>query len=200
MLLPIALVFSPPVMAQGLAPSAGPSFMIARFASRGALTFYGGYRVGPAFGFVGMVQNPRTQYREALAGVGRNVMAENGNGVTVGLAGAYASDGWYAQLYLLPALRTGPFDFNATIEFYEPLERDGARQIYTTPANGYLVLSNRLAVGATYLLSAQHGQAAGHAAGPSVRLTIPRGSLTLDLVGKVTRAHDEVRLTARSYF
>jgi hypothetical protein len=189
-----------PVAAQDSVPRAGPRFMYARYASEASLAIYAGYTVGPLFAFAGAVQNPRTEYREALLGLGASVTSIGGNGATFGLAGAYASDGWYGQLYLLPTFRLGPLLFDSTIEGYLPLEGRGVRQLCVTPAYAYLPLSPRVAIGATYLLAAQPGQALSHAGGPSLRVSVPRGSLTLDVVRRFAIAPSEWRLTAYTRF
>jgi hypothetical protein len=177
------------------AAGAGPSFINARFASQASSTIYAGYTVGRVFGFIGLVQNPRSEYREALAGVGVSVALPSGNGLAVGSAAAYASDGWYTQLYLLPALHAGRVRLEGTIEFYLPLERSGSVQASASPLYTYVVASPRWSFGATYLLGLQRGLPATQAAGPSARLTIPRGSLTLDLIRRIDGAPNEVRVT-----
>lgn len=195
----VVLSIVPPSGAQG-GPGAGPSFINVRFASRASSTFYGGYTVGRVFGFVGLVQNPRSEYREALVGVGTGLALPSGNAVTVGGAAAYASDGWYAQVYLLPGLHAGPLRVEGTLEFYLPLERSGSAQVSASPLYTFIVASPRWSFGATYLLGLQRGLPASHGAGPSVRLTIPRGSLTLDLVRGIAVAPSEVRVTLAGHY
>ena len=41
--------------------SAGPSFLIVRYASRSSQAMYSGYTTGPVFLVAGMLQNPRTE-------------------------------------------------------------------------------------------------------------------------------------------
>lgn len=204
MLVRLALVaaagVAPCWVAMGQSPApAGPSFMVIRYSSQASLTFYGGYQVGRVLGFVGFVQNPRNSYREALVGVGTTMTLGRGS-LLVGLAGADASDGWYGQLYLLPTLRTSRLELSGTIEVYQPLEAGGAYQFYTTPLNGFLVVNRDLAVGMTYLASAQAGIPDGHALGPSIRVGIPKGSLRFDLMRRVRLAPSEVRITVTTSF
>jgi len=46
-----------------------PSFVFARYATASAASLYGARGFGPVGGFVGVVQNPQTQYRELIAGI-----------------------------------------------------------------------------------------------------------------------------------
>ena len=46
-----------------------PSFVFARYATASAASLYGARGFGPVGGFVGMVQNRKTQYRELIAGM-----------------------------------------------------------------------------------------------------------------------------------
>jgi len=186
--------------AQDPGPRAGPRFIYARYASAASLALYAGYTVGPLFAFAGVVQNPRSEYREALLGLGTGLASAGGNGATVGLAGTYASDGWYGQLYVLPSLRLGRLQLEGTIEGYFPLEDRGTRQLDVTPAYAYLLLTPRVALGGTYLLAAQPGQPLSHAGGPSLRIWVPRGSLTLDVIRRFAVAPSEWRLTAYTRF
>lgn len=187
------------VIAQPAPPAMGPSFMVIRYSSAASLTFYGGYRLGPAVGFVGFVQNPRSTYREALAGLGATVSSGRQSAL-IGLAAAHASDGWYGQLYLLPDLRLGRFELSGTLEVYQPAESRGAHQFYTTPLNLFYLPGSGVAVGLTYLVSAQTGIPDGHTLGPSVRVAIPKGSIRVDLPRRVAVAPPEVRITFTTNF
>jgi hypothetical protein len=194
----LAQVGTYPVLAQRA--GSGPSFMSVRFASRSSLTFYGGYAVGPALGFVGFVQNPRSQYREAIVGVGKTVGTARGPSALIGVAAAYATDGWYTQVYVLPSVHAGRLELSGTLEFYAPLEEPGSLQFDATPAYGYLIVSPRVAFGGTYVVAVQRGQPTGHALGPSVRVAIPRGSIAIDVVRRLTVLPHELRVTVQSRF
>src|SRR2546427_12305348 len=55
----------------GVPESAGAqSFIFSRYATATSFSLYGGYGPGRGFGFVRLVQNPRTGYRESLVGAG----------------------------------------------------------------------------------------------------------------------------------
>ncbi|MFN8580881.1 MAG: hypothetical protein U0163_07905 [Gemmatimonadaceae bacterium] len=193
-------LLSPPALrAQEAPPTAGPSFMVVRYSTAAALTFYGGYQVGKTLGFVGLVQNPRNNYREALLGAGRT-WSGGGRSILVGTAAAYASDGWYLQLYLLPTLRITRAEVSGTLEVYQPLEHAQAHQFYTTPLNAFYLLSSRAAVGVTYLISAQARRRTTQTLGPSIRVNIPSGSIRVDWQQRLAIAPSELRVTLTTAF
>ncbi len=176
---------------------AGPAFMSARFASQGAHTFYGGYRIRRALAFIGLVVNPRTQYREAIVGLASTFQARPGVSFLGGIGLADATDAPYSQLYLLPSVRIGRYLLDGTIEGYLPISSRGASQVGTTPINLLVQASPRVALGVSYVLGAQRGASPSHAFGPSARFRIPAGSLSLDLLKGVGRVPNEFRLTAQ---
>jgi hypothetical protein len=181
--------------AQRAEPSFGPNFLFVRYASRTALTLYGSYGRGDLLLFAGMVQNPRTEYREAIGGVGLNLPLGNKASAVAATAVASATDSWYAQLYLLPSWTAGRLSVNGTFELYEPLQRAGARQLDVNPCAVLWRLVDRVEVGVAYLLFAQMGGAPTQEAGPTVRVTVPHGSLTSEFFGRIGTGLAEVRLT-----
>lgn len=182
------------------AEDTGPAFLTFRFASESALTFYGGYQIGKALAFVGVVQNPRSSYREAIVGLGATRTHGAHGSTLLGVAAAHATDGWYTQAYVLPDVRLARVHFTGTLEGYAPLTHEGRPQFYATPANLHWIVSPRFAAGATYIASAAAQSLPSHAAGLSARFAIPRGNLTLDLIRGMTRARNEIRLTFFSSF
>lgn len=178
-------------------PAAGPTFMSARFASVGALTLYGGYRVGALLGFVGLVQNPRTEYREAIVGIGRTFAFGSRTSLLAGLAVADASDAEYTQVYLLPQVVVGALLFDGTIEGYLPMGARGGAQLSATPLNLLYRPVGRHAVGVSYVNGIQRGQTPVHALGPSLRLGIPHGTLALDVLHNTGQRTRDVRVTAQ---
>ncbi|MBP9199895.1 MAG: hypothetical protein KBF47_07815 [Gemmatimonadales bacterium] len=185
--------------AQGPAARTGPSFVVARYSTAAATTLYAGYQVRRLVGFVGLVQHPSSGYREALAGVGVTVRGA-GWSLLAGVAGASASDAWYAQGYLVPEVRVGRLELAATFEVYQPLEAAGAYQAGFTPLTALLRLAPGVDAGAAYLLSATRGAPDGHGIGPSLRVGVPSGSLRLDIVHGFGAAADEARLTLTTGF
>jgi hypothetical protein len=186
---------SGPAAAQLAEHSFGPNFLLFRYASRTSLSLYAAYGEGNLLLFAGMVQNPRTAYRETAGGLGLNVRLGNGASAVVATAVASATDSWYAQLYLLPNWTAGRLSVNGTLELYEPLHRAGARQLDVNPCSAFWRLLDRLEVGAAYLLFSQVGSAPTQEAGPAVRVTVPHGNLTTELFRRISGGPTEVRLT-----
>jgi hypothetical protein len=174
--------------------SPGPAFLFARYASQSPLALYGGYRLGRTLLVVGMLQDHRSSYREALAGVGISITYANGDGVTFLAAAADASDGWHAQLYALPTLTVSRLSVSGTVELYAPLERRASWQLYITPGTALVSVSSKVAVGASYLLSAQQGAKTGHALGPVGQIRVPHATITAALMRNVRHARDELRV------
>jgi hypothetical protein len=181
------------------AQEAGPpsGFVLARYASRSALGFYAGYPAGPGLAVVGMIQNPRTQYREAIVGVGAQLLTSPAVDVLGTVALANTSDGWFTQLYVLPSWQAGPVAASATLEAYLPLGRSGARELDVAPATALVALSRTFGVGGTWVLSAPAGARARSALGPAVRVAIPRGTVRLDLLRGFGGGTSEVRVTVQ---
>ncbi len=182
--------------AAGQEPRA-PGFVLARYASRTALGFYAGYSVGPALAVVGMIQNPRTQYREAIVGVGTRLAATGGLDVVGTVAAANTTDGWFTQVYLLPSWHLGPVAAAATLEYYLPLGRSGVRELDVSPATFVVALTRDLGAGATWVLSAPAGGPRHQALGPAIKLGIPRGAVRLDLLRGFGGGASEVRVTVQ---
>lgn len=175
--------------------SFGPNFVFVRYASRTSLSLYASYGEGNLLLFAGMVQNPRTEYREAIGGLGLNVRLGNSGSAAAATAVARAKDSWYAQLYLLPGWTAGRLHVDGTLELYEPLERAGARQLDINPCSVFWRLVDRVQLGAAHLLFAQAGGAPTQEAGPTVRVTVPHGNLTTELFGRIGGRQIDVRLT-----
>jgi hypothetical protein len=182
-------------VAQGAEHSFGPNLLFFRYASRTSLSLYAAYGEGNLLLFAGMVQNPRTAYRETAGGLGLNVRLGRAASAVVAAAVASAKDSWYAQLYFLPDWTVGRLSVNGMLELYEPLERAGARQLDVNPCSVFWHVVDRLQVGAAYLLYTQVGGAPTQEAGPTVRVTVPHGNLTAEFFGRFGGRETDVRLT-----
>ncbi len=182
------------LLAQEAPRGPGPGFLVARYATRSALAFYGGYALGPGFAVVGLAQNPRTGYREADLGVGTPVL----RGLTLVLTVANTSDGWFAKGYLLPSYRVGPLAMDGSLEWYQPLGPGGTRELDLSPLTAIVAVSRSVGVGAAYHLSAAAGAPPSQTTGPALRVEIPRGSVTLELQRGLTHASSELRLTVKT--
>jgi hypothetical protein len=177
-----------------------PMFMIFRYASRSALSMYSGYRAGPVIGLFGMLQNPRTPYREIMAGIGTTI-GPRGRGVTVAPAVAWSNTGWYAELYLVPVVRSQAVSVSGIVFAREPLKTGGTRALFISPAALLCYLGGGFSAGATYYGTVVQGVAATHAMGPALQHAIPHGWVRLELVkGLVASAPDELRFAVQAGF
>ncbi len=121
-------------------------------------------------------------------------------GVNVALAFADAADGRYAQLYVVPGLKSGLLSLSCTIELYEPLGGSGTRQLYLDPVTLLRRMGPRWEVGASYGLGASTGDAPQHRVGPAFQVAIGRGSLRIELLRDFTRSSTDVRAVYQASF
>ena len=160
-------------------------FFNARYDTETSRFIYAGYGYGRLFGFGGVLANPRSGYTEVVGGAG----ATFGDGKfssLVGLAGAKASEAWYAQLYYLPTARIGRTTTRATMEVYFPLEDAGIRQFAVTPVSITVPVSRRIEAGLAGELAAAEGSTSSAWAGPELRLNIPRATIGVDAFAGLT--------------
>jgi hypothetical protein len=192
----VAVLLLPSVArSQAAAPSPSPwGLFSARYDTRTSDFIYAVYGVGNTFGMVGVLHNPRSDYSEVLGGVGRNFRIAAGPTQTVALGVADASDAWYAQVYVLPALRRGPLWVRATSELYVPLERAGTVQFSVSPVSATLALSHLLEAGVSMDLSVAQNAAASTAAGPEIRVALPKAVLGADLQKDLGHAGGRFRM------
>lgn len=195
-----AVVAAPAAVAQQTSapqPSAGPSFMIFRYASVHSLAMYSGYHAGGVLLVAGLLENPRTSYREVMGAVG---LPFGGSAFSLTLAPAlgYQDTGWYAEAYLLPALQRGRLHAEATVELAQPFKSAGTRGAYVWPAMALVDVTRGVRLGVTYYGSVEDGNAPTHGAGPAVQVAVPQGSITFELVKGLVNTADEFRLALRS--
>lgn len=191
----LCLVALLPAVAPGAAAQrlTAPSFVFARYASGSASALYAARGFGRAGGFVAMVQNPTTQYRELIAG-GYTQVNWGGQSVLVAVAYADASDGRYVQTYLNPALSGGPLSFSATVEWYEPLEPAATRQLSVNPASLLARVARRFGVGVAYTLDLAPGSAAQRRVGAAAEWTAKWGTLRLEVLDRTVGESTEARV------
>lgn len=180
-----------PFSAEAQQGSRSDGFVDFRYASRSSLALFGGYQAGSTLLIVGMVQNPRTEYREIVAGAART-LSTGAASMTVALAGADASDGVYGQLYLLPSLTAGPVAFSGLVQVYTPLDSEGAAQFYINPVRALVPVAGRVSVGPSYALATQTGTDPRHSAGPAIQLSMPNWTATLTAFAGLGRNPGEV--------
>ena len=184
----------------GAGAEAGPSFLIARYASRSSLGMYSGYQAGPALFVVGLLHNPRTEYQEAMAAIGHPFSLGRGNSAILAAASAYTNTGWYAQLYAVPTLQFGRLFVQATVELAEPLSDAGTRGVFVSPGNALYDLGKGFAAGLGYYDDMEHSATPYHGLGPALRRSVPHGSVTFEWIADMTGNADEFRMTLRSSF
>jgi hypothetical protein len=183
------------VRAQAPGDSPRPNFLYFRYASRTALALYAGYGAGNAYLVFGMIENPRSDYREIIGGLGLNVRLAKTASVFVATAAASATDSWYAQFYLLPNWTLGRLAVGGTVELYQPLQARGAQQLDVSPCTVLVRSVGRVEVGAAYLLFSQVGGAPLEEAGPAARIAVPAGTVTLELLRRLGASSGDVRVT-----
>jgi hypothetical protein len=186
---------SPGLRAQ--APDVGPrtTFLFARYGTSSSRALYAGYGAGSWQGILAVIENPKSDYREALLGVAKGITLAPHQSVTVALAAAEASDSRYGQIYIVPSLSAGRLALSGTVEFYLPLQKRGAFQYYLNPLSLHFALNSWVQVGTTYVLTGQVGTETGHALGPSIKVAVPHGALTLDWLRGLRAYPSETRLT-----
>ncbi len=178
---------------RGVLRAGGSSFVWARYATQSASSLYAVRDLGPVSVVAAMIQNLRTGYREVLGGV-LSTFSYDGQGITVAVAYANASDASYLQTYLLPDLRAGVFSLTAAVEWYVPLDRAGTRQLYVNPVMVLARVRPWMAFGGSYALGIAAGALAKQRAGPAVELRITPGAITVELLRGVERSRNEVRI------
>ena len=146
-----------------------------------------------------MVQNPRTLYRELIAGT-YTQLNWGRQSLLVALAYAEATDGRYMQTYLNPTLKAGPLAFDATIEWYEPLERAATRQLSVNPATLLVRVERRLALGVASTMDVARGSVPPRRVGPAVEWGAKWGTLRVEVFHRTTGKATEVRTSLLAGF
>lgn len=173
------------------------SFVYARYATRSASSLFAAYGLGAAGAFFGMVENPRSGYHELIGGLFSRLASRQADlrlELNLGLAFADTSDAMYVQTYLTPSISLGRFSVGAALEWYEPLESAGVRQIDMNPLTALVRLAPHVSAGAIYAAGYTDGESLRHRAGPALQLDALSGALKLEIVRNVARSADEVRV------
>lgn len=175
-------------------------FISTRYDTHTSSNIYVGYQLGRFTPMVALVSNPRTTYREHLVGLAHFGSISPHVGLTYAIAAAKAIDAWYGQLYVLPSVNVGRLHYDAQFELYVPLEQQGVHQLAMNPGNLMFDVTRRLAIGAVGVWSSQTGAPYEVGAGPSVKVRVPKGSISFDGVLGVTRWTSEGRVTFFTQF
>ena len=174
-------------------------FFNARYDTETSSFIYAGYGYGRLFGFWGVLANPRSGYTEVVGGTGATFGGGRFSSL-VGVAGAKASEAWYAQLYYLPTVKVGRTTTRATLEWYFPLEDTGLRQFAITPVSITTPLGRRLEGGVAGELAAAEGFATSAWAGPELRLNIPRAVVGVNAFAGLTGEGSRMRAFLNASF
>jgi hypothetical protein len=173
------------------------SFVYARLSTAHSSALYAGYSFGTAGVFFGVVQNPRSGYREWIGGVVARLSAGQ-QAVSLAVAYADASGEKYVQVYAVPNLRAGPWSLSGTVELYEPWHGAGTRQLYLDPLTLLRRLGRRWEAGASYTLSVAAGGEPEHRAGPALQVAWLGGSIRAELL--FGRSSSDVRVGYQASF
>ena len=171
----------------------GVDFLAARHVATGSGAIYAARRVGLGMVVTGIVRNPRTTYRAVVVGAGTRLVLGRSAGVTAIIAGADATDGHTARLYLMPRLAAGRLIVAATATAYHPLGGESVAQAAVNPLTVALRVRPWLQAGVAAALDMKAGRPAVAALGPSVQLRVAGGTLTIEAVAAGVRTRPEVR-------
>lgn len=175
------------------------SFVVARYASVSASSLYAGYSLGPFGVLLAAVHNPRSGYSEIVGGLVTRVAAGR-QATHVAVAVADASDGRYVQTYLVPSLSLPGFNLSGTLEWYEPLDARGVRQLDVNPVTLLVPLHRRIGLGVAYTLALAEGDENRQRAGPVLQVVIPSGTLYAEILRSVHNSKDEIRVGLQAAF
>ncbi len=168
------------------------SFVFARYASASSSSLYAVNGLGPLGAFVGMSQNPTSQYRELAAGIFTQVSWSSQN-VWVGVAYGDASESQYVLTYVAPSFSRGRLALSGTLKWYNPLGRSGIRQLHLNPASFEVRLTKHLLAGGVYILALEESVPPGHRVGSVVEWALPKASFRLEVLQRTSDRLVEVR-------
>ena len=175
------------------------SFVFARYASGTSSSLIAARGLGAVGGFVAMVQNPATQYRERVAGAYTQASWKSYR-LFAALAYADASESPYLQAFFGPSFTRGRLALSGTFKSYEPLSRAGVRQLHLNPASLEIRLGRRMWTGVAYTLAMKEATPHGHSVGPVVQWTLPAATLRVELLDRVGAPTAEIRCVVVTSF
>lgn len=148
---------------------------------------------------MGLVENPRTGYRELLGGVVTRAGYRD-QAVTLGLAYADATESRYLQTYVVPSLQVAGASIGGTLELYVPLDEAGTHQLDVNPIAVMLHPVSWLGVGGAYAAGVAEGDRPHHRAGPTVEIGVPRGSIKGEFLRNFPLGYYEARISFEAAF
>lgn len=133
-------------------------------------------------------------YREVQMGLGRILGSSQVFGIVV-----RASDSWYLEPAVVPSINWKKFSITGFVAVYVPLQAQGVKQFLVDPISGLVKINSKVSAGASYTLLALSGFRKD-AVGPTLQLSVPKGSLNIDLFEGLTNYKREVRITLQLAF
>ena len=172
----------------------GESFMLARFATGGAASFYVAARVERGTVLAGFTRSAETHAVTPIVGAGTRLRI--GAGVSSGMfiAVARTSDHLQGRFYVLPKATAGRTTLSAIGLVTKPTQ-DGRLQLSVNPATAAVRVASRLQVGVASV--AEHiGQRTSHmTAGPAAHLRIMSALVSLEALAASPVARPELRVS-----
>ena len=96
--------------------------------------------------------------------------------------------------------RHGALSFDATIEWYEPLEGSATRQLSANPATLLMRVERRLALGVASTLDVARGSIPPRRVGPVAEWTAKWGTFRVEVLHRTTGTATEVRTALLATF
>lgn len=174
------------------------NFVFFRYASHTSLALYAAYGGSNTLLVAGMIQNPRSGYHEIDAAVERVVSVGSRFSSVFGVGIVSATDSWYAPLYWLPSYTAGRLSLNGSLEYYEPLQHQGARQLDVSPFTAMIRTVGPLQLGGAYLLYAHVASVPTWELGPAAKIPVPNGALQVEWLLRTRSGAPDLRLTFQS--
>jgi hypothetical protein len=190
-----------------LAPAAGAQsrtgtwgFVNARYDMRASASIYTGYGWRGAFAMGGVVHNARSGYAEVLGGVGAVFRTGASAEHWLAVASARARDVSFAQVYWLPAVRTGVVTTRATVVWQIPTRDNTTQEVAVSPLSMMVPIRRWLSGGVALETSVGVGARPATATGLEVRLKLPGASLSANALHDVNGSGSRLKLSFASTF
>ena len=187
----LSVLIAAPAWSQERNPSTW-GFVDVRFSTSQVDLVYAGLGYHGPFAMIGLVQNPRAGYTEALVGVGDRIVL-HGSTQVIAVAESKATESWYTQLYYIPRFSFGDVVVSSTFELYLPNSRFGTTQLVLAPAMVLVPVVFGVSAGASYQAGFGRGRMPQAGIGPTVHVPVPRGAVELSLLAGLHAYSSEMR-------
>ena len=175
-------------------------FVNARYDMRASASIYTGYGWRGAFAMGGAVQNAKSGYAELLGGVGAVFRTGPHAEHWLAVASARTRNVSFAQVYWLPAVRTGVVRTRATVVWRIPTNDNTTRQLAVSPLSVTLPIRRWLSGGVAMETTVREGTRPTTATGLEFRLRLPGASLSANALRGVDGSGSRVKLSFFSTF